>query len=558
MYRLSMMLLMVIVIGALMTGCGKDVIQSKASMEYVKEQVAKFEPVYISYDETLLDEDETKALEAIVEAAKYMDEIFLRQVYSDNVAIRDALMKSDDPQDEPYKELFTIMFGPFNRLDQDKPFINDMLKPEGANFYPPDMTTQEFEEWIEAHPEDAEQFEHTFTVIERDGDELKAVPYSEKYEEWLKPAAKLLRQAANHTNNESLEKFLDLRAKAFKTNDYYESDMAWMDLDSQIEVVIGPYEVYEDGMFNYKAAFEAFVTIVDPVESQKLQEVGRHLDELEQSLPIKDEYKNFDRGSSSPIKVVQEVFSAGDTKSGVQTLAFNLPNDERVREAKGSKKVMLKNIAEAKFNKIYKKIAETVLDESMLNMISFEHWFTHILMHEVTHGLGPGTLEMADGTEITVAKALKETYSALEECKADVGGMYTFAYLCKKGVFPVSLEKGIYPTYLGGIFRSVRFGAESAHGNANMIAFNYITEKGGYVYDEAKEKFRVDDAKIRFAISDLLKKLLTIQAEGDYDAAKALIEKYAYMPDNMKNVINKLGDIPVDILPKFEVLENLD
>lgn len=535
--------------------CGKSSIQSKATIDYVKEQVSKFVPVYIDYDKTLLDENETKALKAILEAAKYTDEIFLRQVYQHNEAIRAELLKSSDPLDEPYKELFAIMFGPFNRLDSNKPFINDMLKPEGANFYPEDMTKEEFENWINAHPEDKYDFEQTFTVIRRDGKDLKAIPYSQEYKQWLEPAAKLLREAAGYTKNKSLSTYLNSRAAAFMSNDYYQSDMDWMDLDSQIEVVIGPYEVYEDGMFNYKAAFEAFVTIQDPVESKKLQDVGLHLNELEQSFPIKDDYKNFERGSSSPIKVVQEVFSAGDTKSGVQTLAFNLPNDERVRETKGSKKVMLKNIAEAKFNQIYTPIAKTVLDQSMLDFISFEHWFTHILMHEVTHGLGPGTIEMPDGSKNTVAKMLKETYSAIEECKADIGGMYTFAYLCKKGVFPISLEKGIYPTYLGGIFRSVRFGAESAHGNANMIAFNYISERGGYIYDEAVEKFKVDDSKIRYAVSELLKLLLTIQAEGDYEAARKLIDTYAYMPQNMKQVIDKLGDVPVDIVPKFAILE---
>ena len=245
------------------------------------------------------------------------------------------------------------------------------------------------------------------------------------------------------------------------------------------------------------------------------------------------------------------------TKAGVQTLAFNLPNDERVREAKGSKKVMLKNIAEAKFNKIYLPISEIVLDESMLPLISFDRWFTHILMHEVTHGLGPGQITLDDGTETTVARLLKETYSAIEECKADIGGLYTFSYLCKKGVFPFELEKGIYPTFLAGIFRSVRFGAEEAHGKANMISFNYITEKGGFEYDPETEKFRVNDDKIRNAVSDLLRELLSLQAEGDYEKAVSMIEQYGEMPENMKNVISKLTNVPVDIRPEFEILTKI-
>lgn len=538
-------------------GCDNTHIQSKAEVSMVEQQVAKFAPVTIKYSHDLLDENEAKALQKIVEAARYMDEIFLRQAYSQNAAIRDELMNSANPADEPYKTLFDIMVGPFDRLNENKPFINNQEKPAGAAFYPDDITKEEFTQWVENHPADKDTLEHVFTLVERKAGELVAVPYSVAYKKWLDPAAKLLREAAGFTQNESLKKYLNSRADAFASNDYFQSDMDWMDLDSQIELVIGPYEVYEDNLFNFKAAFEAFVTIVDPVESEKLAIVAKYLDELEQSLPIQDKYKNFERGKFSPVKVVQEVFSAGDTKSGVQTLAFNLPNDERVREAKGSKKVMLKNIAEAKFNKIYMPIAQIVLDESMLPKVSFERWFTHILMHETTHGLGPGKVKLPNGDEVLVQKMIKETYSAIEECKADIGGLYTFAHLCQKNVFPAELEPGIYATYLGGIFRSVRFGAESAHGKANMIAFNYISEKGGFVYDAAREKFSVNDRKIRPAVRDLLNTLLTIQAEGNYEGAKSLIEKYAQVPENMKKVLGKLGNVPVDIKPEFEIEKSM-
>ncbi len=557
MYRMTFFITLMLFSVVLLTMCSKKAIKSKAEIDYVKGQVEKFAPVLIKYDATILDSGETAALEKIVEAAKYMDEIFLRQVYHKNMAIHEALFASADSSDIPYQQLFTIMVGPFDRLEEDDPFINNEEKPDGANFYPADMSKDEYIEWIEKHPADKEKFEHTFTLIRRENGKLIAVPYSEAYAELLKPAAKLLKQAAELTNNESLKTYLNSRADAFLSNDYYQSDMDWMDLDSQIEVVIGPYEVYEDKLFNYKAAFESFVTIVDPRESKKLATVAQYLTELENSLPIPDTYKNFDRGSESPVKVVQEVFSAGDTKAGVQTLAFNLPNDERVREAKGSKKVMLKNIAEAKFTKIYLPISQVVLDESILPLISFDRWFTHILMHEVTHGLGPGQITLEDGTETTVARLLKETYSAIEECKADIGGLYTFSYLCKKGVFPFELEKGIYPTFLAGIFRSVRFGAEEAHGKANMISFNYIIEKGGFEYDPETEKFRVNNDKIRTAVSDLLHELLTLQAEGDYQRAVNMIKQYGEMPENMKNLIAKLTNVPVDIRPEFEILSKV-
>ena len=535
--------------------CSEEVIHSKADIEYVKKQVAKFAPVTISFDSTLLDEMETKTLQKIIEAAKIMDEIFLEQVYSKNTKIKTALMAPGDQQDKPYLDLFTIMFGPFNRLEENRPFINNTPKPDGANFYPPDMSKEEFRHWLKEHPEEKQSFEHTFTLIRREKGQLIAVPYAQAYKPDLDQTASFLREAAELTRNASLRQYLNSRADAFGSNDYYQSDMDWMDLDSQIEVVIGPYEVYEDQLFGYKAAFEAFVTIVDPVESKNLKIVGQYLNALEKSLPIEEKYKNFERGAESPVKVVQEVFSAGDTKAGIQTLAFNLPNDERVREAKGSKKVMLKNIAEAKFNTIYMPIAQIVLDESMLSMISFERWFTHILMHEVTHGLGPGNLILEDGAETTVSKMLRETYSTIEECKADIGGLYTYAYLCKKDVFPDELEKGIYPTYLAGIFRSVRFGTESAHARANLIAFNYILEKGGFSYDEKAQKFSVNDGKIREAVSALLHDLLMVEAEGNYQGAQKMIEMYAVMPPTMQNLISKFEDLPVDIRPVFEIVK---
>jgi hypothetical protein len=294
------------------------------------------------------------AVEKLYEASKIMDEIFLNQVYSKNKEIKSKLALSGKGIDNLYYKYFQIMYGPFDRLDHNKPFYGTEKKPLGANFYPENMTKEEFNAWIEKHPEDKEKFTSEFTVIRRDGDKLVAIPYSEYYKEPLGRAAAKLREAAEYIDNPSLKKYVTLRAKAFETNDYYESDMAWMDLkDHNIEYIIGPYEVYEDEMFNYKASFESFLTIKDAEESKKLEVIAEHLQDIENNLPYENKNKDFKRGSESPIMVVNEVFSSGDTKAGVQTLAFNLPNDERVRQAKGSKKVMLKNIHEAKFYKLF-------------------------------------------------------------------------------------------------------------------------------------------------------------------------------------------------------------
>ena len=547
--------LFIFILGVLVMGAKQSsVIEDYADIQYVKGQIAKLAPVEISVDPSLLNENDKAVLAKLVEAAKLMDEIFLRQVYSRNVAIREALQQGSNPDYPTLLTYFTINFGPFDRLNHDEPFINlKHKKPAGANFYPEDMTRDEFEAWIQAHPEDEEAFTSNFTIIRREGDRLVAIPYSRAYREFLEPAARLLKEAAALAQNPSLKKYLNSRAEAFLSNDYFQSDMDWMDLkDHKIEVVIGPYEVYEDALLGYKASFEAFITIVDPEESAKLRKVNQYLQDMELHLPIPDKYKNLHRGSASPIVVVQEVFTGGDTKAGIQTTAFNLPNDERVREAKGSKKVMLKNVAHAKYDKCWIPIVNIVLDPKDLQRVSFDAYFNHVLMHEMSHGLGPGTITV-NGRKTTVNKELKETYSTIEECKADILGVYNLAYMVEKGVFPKEMKAQAYSSYLGGIFRSVRFGINEAHGGANAIAFNYLMEKGGFEYNPQTRKFRVNDAKIEGAIRDLAHDLLMIQATGDYEGAKRFIQKYRYLSPEMQDALNRLKDVPVDIRPVYTI-----
>ncbi len=547
--------LFIFILGVLVMGAKQSsVIEDYADIQYVKGQIAKLAPVEISVDPSLLNKNDKAVLAKLVEAAKLMDEIFLRQVYSRNVAIREALQQGSNPDYPTLLTYFTINFGPFDRLNHDEPFINlKHKKPAGANFYPEDMTRDEFEAWIQAHPEDEEAFTSNFTIIRREGDRLVAIPYSRAYQEFLEPAARLLKEAAALAQNPSLKKYLNSRAEAFLSNDYFQSDMDWMDLkDHKIEVVIGPYEVYEDALLGYKASFEAFITIVDPEESAKLRKVNQYLQDMELHLPIPDKYKNLHRGSASPIVVVQEVFTGGDTKAGIQTTAFNLPNDERVREAKGSKKVMLKNVAHAKYDKCWIPIVNIVLDPKDLQRVSFDAYFNHVLMHEMSHGLGPGTITV-NGRKTTVNKELKETYSTIEECKADILGVYNLAYMVEKGVFPKEMKAQAYSSYLGGIFRSVRFGINEAHGGANAIAFNYLMEKGGFEYNPQTRKFRVNDAKIEGAIRDLAHDLLMIQATGDYEGAKRFIQKYRYLSPEMQDALNRLKDVPVDIRPVYTI-----
>jgi hypothetical protein len=529
--------------------------QGKRDIKLLKEKITQFVPVELKYDTALLDEREKIVIDKLYLASKIIDEIFRDQVYSGNDAIKTKLGRSKDEYDKLALEYFNIMSGPFDRLDNDKPFWGKENKPLGANFYPQDMTKLKFSNWINVHPKDKDIFTSEFTVIRKDKKGLSAIPYSQFYKVKLEKASQLLKEAAGYCDNPSLKKYLELRADAFISNDYYESDMAWMDIkDSKIEVVIGPYEVYEDKLFNYKASFESFVTIMDPVESEKLKKFGGYLSEIEDHLPIDKQYKNTNRGSESPIVVVNEVYSGGDTKAGVQTLAFNLPNDERVREAKGSKKEMLKNVHEAKFDKLLLPIANIVLDKDQLPFVTFEGFFNHTLMHEMSHGVGPGFITVK-GIKTEVKKELKETYSKLEECKADILGMYNNIFMIEKGVYKKDFDKETYITYLAGVFRSVRFGIDEAHGGGTAIIYNYLLENGGYEYNSKTEKVRVNFEKIYPALKDLANKILMIQATGDYESAKKFIAKYAIFSPSMEKLRSKLSSLPVDIRPVFQIEE---
>jgi len=545
--------LIITILMTLIISCsGKQEPNPKVDM--LKQKIAQFSKTELKYDDSLLDERQKIVVQKLFEAGQIIDEIYLDQVYSKNTAIRQELSLQNTEESRVTLEYFDLMFGPFDRLDHDKPFYGPDIKPDGANFYPPDLTKEEFNNWIVAHPEDEKSFTSEFTVIRRDAEKLLAISYTEYYKEPLSKIIKLMREAAEYADNASLKKYLLTRATAFGTNDYFESDMAWMDLEEHtIEVIIGPYEVYEDGLFGYKAAFESFLTLKDPVESDKLAVFGNYLNAMEKNLPIPDKYKNFNRGSESPIMVVQEVFSAGDTKAGVQTLAFNLPNDERVREAKGSKKVMIKNMHEAKFSKLLKPIAEVVLAEDQQKFVSFEGFFNHTLMHEMSHGLGPGSIVL-NGRKTTVSKELKNTYSKIEECKADILGMYNNKFMIDKDFYPAEFASEMYSTFLAGIFRSIRFGINEAHGAGNAIIFNYILEKGGYTYNAETNKVRVNFEQIESAIKDLANKLLVLQAEGDYATATKLIETYAVESAPIAALRASLTDLPVDIYPQFQIV----
>src|SRR6266404_443465 len=533
--------------------------ESRAPTSLLAAKIRQFAPTELSADTSHLSEKDRKALDKLIEAARLLDPLFLRQVWSGNEALWKKLESDTSHEGRERLHYFMINKGPWSRNEKNEPFIDGVPheKPPQAGFYPDDMTKDEFNAWVSGLSEqDKLRATGFFTVIRRGPDgKLKIVPYHEEYREFLEPAAKLLREAAELTTNQTLKNFLTKRADAFMSDDYYASDVAWMDLDAPIDVTIGPYETYEDELFGYKAAFEAFITLRDEAESTKLVKFSGYLQELENNLPIDPRYRNPKLGAASPIRVVDNVFCSGDGNRGVQTAAYNLPNDEQVVKEKGSKRVMLKNVQEAKFKQVLVPISKVLVDPSQQSQISFDAFFTHILAHELMHGLGPHNIKVGNrGTN--VRKELKELYSTIEEAKADITGLWALQYLIDKGSVDPAMERDLYTTYLTSSFRSVRFGVNEAHGKGQAIQFNYLLDEGAIKLNEAAGTYSIDTSKIKAAVRKLTTEILTIEAEGSYEKAKAMLDKYGLIRPAMQKALDKLSGVPVGIEPIFTLAKS--
>jgi Peptidase family M49 len=549
---------------AVLSGSDQDVTQMPTLAELQK-MTARFAPAEIGADLAALPKNERDALARMVDAAKIMDALFLRQVWAGNDAMLQELAQQAARPVGPRASrtaaarlhYFLINKGPWDRLDHNKPFVPGAPpKPDAANFYPAGATKAEVEKWLNGlSGKDKEAAAGFFTTIRRGEKGFVAVPYSIEYQGALARAADLLREAAQLTADGSLKKFLASRADAFLSNDYYASDVAWMELDAAIEPTIGPYEVYEDEWLNAKAAFEAFITVRDEAESKKLQAFSQHLQEIENNLPVDPKYRNPKLGALAPIKVVNVVFASGDGNRGVQTAAFNLPNDERVVKEKGTKRVMLKNMQDAKFRMVLLPISKIALPVADQAKISFEAFFTHILMHELMHGLGPHAITVG-GRQTTVRQELKETYSTIEEAKADISGLWALRHLADKKQLDPAVARTMYTTFLASAFRSIRFGVNEAHGRGIAIQLNYLLDAGAFKVRQ-DGTFTVDNAKIAEAVTALTREFLTLQAEGNYAKAKEMMERLGVVRPEVQKVLDKLAGIPVDIEPKFTTAAQL-
>jgi len=524
----------------------------------LRRQTARYAPVELNPDLSRLPEGERRALAKMVEAAYVLDAIYLRQVWAGNESLLLQLAQDPTPLGRERLRAFVLNKGPWSRLDGDAPFIPGVpAKPEGANVYPADAAKAELERWTQSlsAPERAKATGF-FTAIRRSPTgALTSVPYAVEYQGELQRAAGLLREAAVLTAQPTLKRYLAGRADAFLSNDYYASDVAWMELDASIEPVFGPYEVYEDRWFNAKAFFEAYVTLRDDAETQKLERFGAELQDIEDHLPINPKYRNPKLGALAPIRVVNSLFGAGDANHGVQTAAFNLPNDERVTREKGAKRVMLKNVQEAKFERVLRPVAARILSKADGAQVSFSAFFTFILMHELMHGLGPHDLQVSGKTG-TAREALQETYSAVEEAKADISGLFALHHLVDKGVVDRSLERAFHVTYVAGAFRTLMFGLTEAHARGQALQLGALIDAGA-VAVRPDGTFAVNSPKMREAAATLTRELMTLKAEGDLAQARERLARAAQLRPEVQRALHRLRGLPTDILPRFTAAESL-
>jgi hypothetical protein len=509
-----------------------------------QQRLDRYTPFRLETDLTALTASEKRMLPLLIEAADAMNELFWRQSWGDKQAL---MARAEDSAARRFAEL---NYGPWDRLDDNAPFIEGIgPKPEGAQFYPEDMTKAEFEAAVTASADGGAELKGLYTLVKRaDGGGLRTEPYSQAYRDKLEVAAAKLREAAELAEDAGLRRYLSLRAEALLNDDYQPSDMAWMDMKTNtLDIVIGPIETYEDQLFGYKASFEGYVLVKDKDWSGRLARYTAFLPELQKGLPVPAEYKREEPGADSDLNAYDVVYYAGDCNAGAKTIAINLPNDEEVQLAKGARRLQLKNAMRAKFEKILVPIADALIAQDQRAHVDFDAFFANTMFHEVAHGLGVKNTINGRGS---VREAMRQHASALEEGKADILGLYMVTKLKEKGELGDADLMDNYVTFLAGVFRSIRFGASSAHGVANTLRFNFFADQGAFTRDEATGTYRVNPEKMRAAVESLSEKILRLQGDGDYDGAARFVDEMGAIPARLQADLDRLeqAEIPVDVV----------
>lgn len=499
--------------------------------------LANYTDFTLKADMSQLTDNQQQIVSLLIDASKQMDEVFWKEAYGSKEELMNMI------EDSSLKQYAQINYGPWDRLDNNRPFVDGVgSKPLGANFYPADMTKEEFEKW------ESDAKKDLYTLVRRSDDgSLTTIPYHEAFAEQHKKAAEKLKAAADLAKNEGLKTYLNARAEALLSGNYRESDLAWMDMrDNLIGLVIGPIETYEDQLFGYKASHESYVLIKDKEWSKRLEKYAEMLPELQKGLPVEEKYKQEEPGAGSDLNAYNVIYYAGSANAGSKTIAINLPNDEEIQLKQGTRRLQLENAMRAKYDKILVPISKVLMAEDQQQYLTFDAFFANTMFHEVAHGLGIKNTITGEGT---VRGALKEYASALEEGKADVLGLYMIAELRKDNMIDEGRMKDNYVTFMASIFRSIRFGSSNAHGMANLIRFNYFKSKGAFTYDEKSKTYSVDFDKMDSAADSLSNKILTLQGDGDYEGVAQFVNKYGEIGDQLQQSLNRLSEqsIPVDV-----------
>jgi hypothetical protein len=518
----------------------------------IQKKLAQYATVRLTTDLGRLSENERRMIPLLIQAARAMDAVFWREAYGN----RDSLLGS--VSDPAIRRYIQINYGPWDRLDDNRPFVEGVgPKPPGAGFYPADMTKEEFEAATRKSPAARRALQSQYTVVRRDSaGGLTGVPYHEIFADQVRVAVSKLREAARYADDPGLRRYIELRAQALETDEYHPSDLAWLDMkNNRIELVIGPIENYEDQLFGYKTAHEAFVLVKDTAWSARLARYAAMLPSLQRELPVAPAYKREKPGTDSDLNAYDALYYAGDANAGSKTIAINLPNDEEVQLRKGTRRLQLKNAMQAKFEKILVPIADELIERDQRGHINFEAFFSNVMFHEVAHGLGIKNTISGKGT---VREALKEQHGALEEAKADVLGLYMITKLHERGELGSQKLEDNYITFLASIFRSIRFGAASAHGRANAAQFAFIRDQGAFARDSSSGRYRVDFVRMRAAVDALAAQILRFQGDGDYAGVTRFMAERGKLSPLLEQDLQRLGSkgIPVDIV--FEQGEQIE
>lgn len=512
------------------------------------ERLAKYKQVVIPFEKSKLSPRELQMIDKLVDAARYLGEIFWRQSDPEGLELYQRLEKSQTPRDAQLRRFLMINGSRFDLTNENKPFIGTQPMSPGRGIYPEGLTREELEKYVAAYPEQKDELYSPYTVIRRNGDRLEAIPYHVAYRQFLIPAAKALREAADLSDDKAFADFLRLRADAFLSDDYYKSDLAWVDLENpKFDVIMAPYETYLDGVLGVKTSYGSAVMIRNEAESAKLATYQQHVPEIQDALPLAAEDRPSKAGQPTPMEVVDTPFRGGDLRHGYQAVADNLPNDARIHEQKGTKKIFFKNYMDARVNYVILPLAKGIMDPQQAAQVSAEGYMASTVMHEICHGLGPAYARTPSGRK-DIREALADVYPGLEEAKADVVGMYSLKFLMDKGVLPKEREQEYYASYVAGIFRTVRFGVGEAHGRAEMMEFNYLSEQKAITRDSSG-RYHIDYSKMPEAIAALAKELLEQEATGDRNRASGWFQKYDVMPSELRSSLAELRSVPVDVDP---------